>query len=127
MTRDHPETENLLLNVVQHVSKATLERIERAKSDENEEDQTETDITQGRSVVFSMLEISLYVISKYASDMIPDASKKPSLHTTRKSHKGNCDSIFSITVPLFSSPITFSFTKFVIFLLLFLCSVFLKI
>jgi len=89
MTRDHPETENLLLNVVQHVSKATLERIERAKSDENEEDQTETDITQGRSVVFSMLEISLYVISKYASDMIPDASKKPSLHTTRKSHKGS--------------------------------------
>ena len=89
MTRDHPETERLLLNVVEQVSKATLERIARSRSDENEDDQAENDITQGKSVVFSMLEISLYVVSKYASEMIPAASKKPNLHATRKSYKGN--------------------------------------
>ena len=88
MTRDHPEMERLLLNVVEQVCKATLERVARAKSDENEDDQAENDITQGRSVVFSILEISLYVVSKYASDMIPAASRKPNLHTTKKSYKG---------------------------------------
>ena len=90
MTRDHPETEKLLLNVVEQVSKATLERIARSKSNENDDDdQAENDITQGNSVVFSMLEISLYVVSKYASEMIPAASKKPNLHAARKSYKGD--------------------------------------
>lgn len=94
MTRDNPETEKLLLSVVKQVSRATLERIERAKSDENEADQLESDISQGKSVVFSMLEISLYVVSKYAPEMIPAASRKPKLHATKKFHKGTDPIIF---------------------------------
>ena len=101
MTRDHPETERLLLSVVKQVSKATLERIKRTRLDENEEDEAENDITQGKSVVFSILEISLYVVSKYASEMIPAASKK--LHSTRKYHKGIYFlALLFIIFPLFS-------------------------
>lgn len=88
MTRDHPETEKLLLSVVKQVSRATLERISKGNTDEYEEDETESEITQGKSVVFSMLEISLYVVSKYASEMIPAASRKPKQHASKKSLKG---------------------------------------
>lgn len=88
LTKDDTETEKTLLSIVQKVSKASLELIERHEGQEDGENGAESEIAQGKSVAFSLLEISMLVVSKYASEMIPAAKTKPKVHSSKKSNKG---------------------------------------
>ena len=88
LTKDDNETEKTLLSIVQKVSKASLELIERNEGQEDGESAAESEIAQGKSIAFSLLEISMLVVSKYAPEMIPAAKTKPKMHSAQKTNKG---------------------------------------
>eukprot|EP00794_Sanderia_malayensis_P020258 gene20258-22242_t len=81
LTRDSKQDELTILSITQKVSQASVEKIAQ---NETEESYKEIEISQGKSVAFSLLEIAMLVVSKYAPEMIPAAKKNSKMFSGKR-------------------------------------------
>ena len=89
LTREGIAVKRTVLGIIQRISTASLEHIEREAQKDADLSCAEDDISQGKSVAFSLLEIAMFVVAKYAPDLIPAANKKPKTLSAKRTHLGN--------------------------------------
>ncbi len=75
MTKEETETQMTVLRIVKQISLASVEKGAKTEGSDVEESPLEHEICQGKSVVFSLLEIGMLIVSKKAPETIPAANK----------------------------------------------------
>ena len=75
LSLDDIQTQENIIDIVHRCVQAYLEKID-AEQEEQEEELREVEFVSKKSLVFSGLEICLYIVGKYTNDILPEKARQ---------------------------------------------------
>lgn len=93
LSLDDIQTQKNIIDIVHRCVQAYLEKID-AKQEEQEEEMREVEFVSKKSLVFSGLEICLYIVGKYTNDILPEKAQQNIVARKRGKFSGSHPLLF---------------------------------